>query len=56
MKSWNNNVDSTREDATADSNGVRAGREKGVWGVERACHTGQQRSLQSVCVTEEIGL
>ena len=31
------------------------GREKGVWGVERACHTGQHRSLQSVCVTQEIG-
>ena len=29
------------------------GREKGVWGVERACHTGQHRSLQSVCVTQE---
>ena len=27
------------------------GREKGVWGVERACHIGQHRSLQSVCVT-----
>jgi hypothetical protein len=33
----------------------RRGREKGVWGVERACHTGQHRSLQSVCVTQEIG-
>ena len=31
------------------------GREKGVWGVERACHTGQHRSLQSACVTQEIG-
>ena len=25
-----------------------------MWGVERACHTGQHRSLQSVCVTQEI--
>jgi hypothetical protein len=24
-------------------------------GVERACHTGQHRSLQSGCVTQEIG-
>jgi hypothetical protein len=30
------------------------GRGRGVWGVERACHTGQHRSLQSVCVTQEI--
>jgi hypothetical protein len=34
---------------------ARRGREKGVWGVERACHTGQHRSLQSVCVTQKIG-
>jgi hypothetical protein len=39
---------------TASGAGNR-GREKGVWGVERACHTGQHRSLQSVCVTQEIG-
>ena len=37
------------------SGAASRGREKGVWGVERACHTGQHRSLQSVCVTQEIG-
>ena len=25
-----------------------------MWGVERACHSGQHRSLQSACVTQEI--
>ena len=35
--------------------GAARGREKDVWGVERACHIGQHRSLQAVCVTREIG-
>ena len=37
-----------------DRRGCR-GRGKGRVGVERACHTGQHRSLQSVCVTQKIG-
>jgi hypothetical protein len=43
-----------RDDVTAGLQSSGGGREKGVWGVERACHTGQHRSLQSVCVTQKI--
>ena len=46
-------VANLREEVTAGLRAPRRGREKGVWGVERACHTGQQRSLQSACVTQE---
>ena len=31
------------------------GREKGVRGVKRACHTGQQQSLQSALSPKEMG-